>query len=176
MVFGNFGANLYGGCEHGCVYCDGRAERYFVDGDFDRDIAVKVNALEIARQELKQRREPGFIFLGGGVSDCYQPAEAQYRLACGLLQLTLEAGLGVHVLTKSALVERDFDLLSEINRQSKTIVSFSLHTVDDNVRRDFEPKTASVKERFRLLEYSFGRSSRNLILDSKKDRSLKYRT
>jgi DNA repair photolyase len=149
---GNFGANLYRGCEHGCVYCDGRAERYYVDGEFERDISVKINAFEIARKELKQRREPGFIFLGGGVSDSYQPAEAQYQIARRLLQLTLEAGLGVHVLTKSALVERDFDLLTEISRQSKVIVSFSLHTVDDKIRRDFEPKAASVNERLRLLE------------------------
>ena len=148
---GNFGANLYRGCEHGCVYCDGRAERYYVEGDFERDVQVKTNALELAKRDLQKRREPGFLFLGGGVSDSYQPAEGRYRLARGLLELALEAGLGVHVLTKSALVERDFDILQDIARKARVILSFSLQTVDDDLRRSFEPRTASVAERLRLL-------------------------
>lgn len=148
---GNFGANLYRGCEHACLYCDGRAERYYVEGDFARDIQVKRNALAIAERELAKRREPGFLFLGGGVSDSYQPAEVQYRLARGLLVLALSHGLGVHVLTKSALVERDLDLLQEIASKRRAILSFSLQTIDDAVRSKLEPGAASIGERVRLL-------------------------
>ena len=82
---GRCGSNLYRGCEHGCAYCDGRAERYHVAGDFARDIQVKGNALELARDELARLREPGFLFIGGGVCDAYQPAERHYRLARGLI-------------------------------------------------------------------------------------------
>lgn len=146
-----FGLNLYRGCEHGCVYCDGRAERYYVEGEFDRDIAVKSNALELAEREFAKQREPGFLFLGGGVSDSYQPAERQFRIARGILEHAVQQRMAVHVLTKSALVERDFDLLSQAQRDSQAILSFSIQTVDDALRANMEPGAASIEKRFTLL-------------------------
>lgn len=74
---GRFGSNLYRGCEHGCTYCDGRAERYYVTGDFARDIQVKRNAVELARDELARMREPGLLFIGGGVCDACRPRDSQ---------------------------------------------------------------------------------------------------
>jgi len=144
--------NLYRGCEHACLYCDGRAERYYVDGVFDRDITVKRNALAVLGRELDRLPEPGFIFVGGGVSDAFQPAEARYRLARGALEMILARGLPVHILTKSALVERDLDLLQEINRKSVAILSFSINSVDEGLRERFEPGAAPLAERWRLLE------------------------
>ena len=69
--------NLYQGCTHNCVYCDGRAEGYYVDGEFGSDVAVKINALEVLRRELdpKRKRTPfkrGYVMVGGGVGDSYQ--------------------------------------------------------------------------------------------------------
>jgi DNA repair photolyase len=151
---GRYGMNLYRGCEHGCAYCDGRAERYRVDGDFERDIVVKRNAAELLRAELRRIREPGFVFMGGGVSDSYQPAEARYQLARGALRVALDAGLAVHVLTKSTLVERDLDLLVEIQSRSRAIVSMSIQTVDDRIRQTFEPGASSVDDRWRVLEHA----------------------
>lgn len=74
---GRFGSNLYRGCEHGCTYCDGRAERYYVMGDFARDIQVKRNVVELARDELARMREPGLLFIGGGVCDACRPRDSQ---------------------------------------------------------------------------------------------------
>jgi DNA repair photolyase len=148
---GRFGSNLYRGCEHGCVYCDGRAERYYVSGDFARDIQVKQNALTLARDELARMREPGFLFIGGGVCDAYQPAEARYRLARGLLELCREMRVPVHVLTKSGLVERDLALLAEINGKSRAVLSFSIGITNERHREVFEPGAAPLVERWRLL-------------------------
>ncbi|MBW2527643.1 MAG: radical SAM protein [Deltaproteobacteria bacterium] len=148
---GRYGMNLYRGCEQGCVYCDGRAERYYVKGSFDRDIAVKHNAVGLLRRELGRAREPGFVLLGGGVCDAYQPAEERYELARGVLQVALELRLPVHVLTKSSLVERDLDLLRAIDEQSRAILSFSIQTVDDEVRARFEPRAAPMSERLRIM-------------------------
>jgi len=148
---GRYGMNLYRGCEHGCRYCDGRAERYYVDGDFDRDIVVKHNAVDVLRKELGRAKEPGFVLVGGGVCDAYQPAEAKYRLARGALELALEFGFPVHVLTKSSLVERDLDLLAQINRRARAILSFSIQTTNDDVRARFEPGAAAIAERLRLM-------------------------
>lgn len=108
------GMNLYRGCEHGCRYCDGRAEKYRVEGVFDRDIAIKVNAPMVLARELSRLREPGFVLVGGGVSDAYQPAEQHHGLARQALLLVLRHKLPVHVLTKSELVERDFDVLQSM--------------------------------------------------------------
>jgi len=146
------GMNLYRGCEHACAYCDGRAERYHVPGEFGREIRVKTNAPELLRKELAKIDEPVFVFLGGGVSDAYQPAEERYLLARRALELIRDRGLPVHVLTKSALVERDLDLLREINRRAGAIVSFSFSTADQELAEVFEPGCAPVDERFRLLE------------------------
>jgi DNA repair photolyase len=148
---GRYGMNLYRGCEHGCLYCDGRAERYHVGGDFDREITVKRNAVRVLDAELGRIREPGFVFLGGGVSDAYQPAEARFRLARGVLELALKHHLPVHVLTKSALVERDLDLLEQINQDTRAILSFSVQTLDEAVRARFEPGAAPLDARWRLL-------------------------
>ena len=148
---GRYGMNLYRGCEHGCVYCDGRAERYYVTGDFERDITVKSNAVELFRAEIARRKEPGFVLLGGGVSDTYQPAEQRYRLARGILQIVHDAGLPVHVLTKSCLVERDFDLLDAIANRAAVILSMSIQTLDETVRRRFEPRAAPIERRLTTL-------------------------
>lgn len=147
-----YGANLYRGCEHGCLYCDGRAEKYRVGGDFARDLQVKVNALSLLEDELSRAKEPGFIFVGGGVCDAFQPVEEKYRLARGVLELALKLRFPVHVLTKSALVERDLDLLERINAERRAILSFSVTSVDERLRERFEPGAAPFAERFRILE------------------------
>ncbi len=148
---GKFGMNLYRGCEHGCAYCDGRAERYYVTGVFERDIQVKRNALELLQRELGRRREPGFVFVGGGVSDAYQPAERSYELARGALLLCRDHQVPVHLLTKSALVERDLDLLAEINQATRAVLSFSIASTNERHREVFEPRAAPFAERWRLL-------------------------
>ena len=147
-----YSGNIYRGCEHGCIYCDGRAEKYYVPGNFARDISVKTNAVDLLEKELKRIKEPGFFFLGGGVCDAYQPAEKKYELARGVLELISAANLSVHVLTKSTLVERDLDLLQAINSSARSVLSFSIQTLDDDLRRRFEPRSAPIEARFELLE------------------------
>ena len=151
-----YGMNLYRGCTHGCVYCDGRSERYQVDGVFGEQVTVKTNAVEVLRQELdpKRRRvplKPTFIMMGGGVGDSYQPVEKRYELTRKALQLMHEFKWPVHVLTKSTLVERDIDLLKKINQQSRAIVSFSFSSASDNISSVFEPGVPPPSERLDTL-------------------------
>ena len=147
-----YGMNLYRGCQHGCAYCDGRAEKYRVEGEFSGDIGVKTDAPAILAGELDRLREPGILLIGGGVSDAWQPLEARFGLARAALALALERGLPVSVLTKSALVERDLDLLAAIQEKSRAILSFSIATLDEGVRERLEPGAAPIAERWRLLE------------------------
>ena len=153
----HYGMNLYRGCFHNCIYCDGRAEGYYVSGEFGEDVAVKVNAIEVLRRELdpKRRRKPlsrSYIMLGGGVGDSYQPIEKKYQLTRRALQLVHESGFPVHVLTKSTLVTRDADILKRINEQSRAIVSFSFSSTDDRTSAMVEPRVPSPSERLEALK------------------------
>lgn len=140
----SYGMNLYRGCAHNCAYCDGRAEGYYVEGDFGETVSVKTNAIEILRRELdpQRKRTPfkrGYVLLGGGVGDSYQPIEAKYKLARQALELLCERNFPVHALTKSTLVLRDLELLKQINIRSRAIVSFSFSSTSDEISRLFEP-------------------------------------
>jgi DNA repair photolyase len=152
----HYGMNLYRGCIHDCVYCDGRAEGYYVEGEFGKDVEVKVNSIELLRRELdpKRKRKPlprSFIMLGGGVGDSYQPVEEKYKLSRQALQVIHEFGFPVHVLTKSTLVERDIDIIKQINKQSRAIVSFSISSIDEGISSIFEPGVPSPGNRLATL-------------------------
>jgi DNA repair photolyase len=150
--------NLYRGCAHDCVYCDGRSERYQVDGAFGKDVVVKTNAVEILRKELKPigrrvKLKPGYILVGGGVGDGYQPVEEKYQLTRRTLKLLYEYRRPVHVLTKSTLVERDLDILKRINQQNRAIVSFSFSSTNDEISAVFEPNVPPPSERLKTLAF-----------------------
>ncbi|MCP4749876.1 MAG: radical SAM protein [Proteobacteria bacterium] len=150
------GMNLYQGCVHNCAYCDGRAETYNIQGEFGRDIAVKVNALEILERELDPQRKrvplkKSFIMVGGGVGDGYQTAERKYQLTRKTLELLIKYNYPAHVLTKSPLVERDVDLLKQINEQSRAIVSFSFSCIDKNISGFMEPGVPSPRKRLETV-------------------------
>jgi DNA repair photolyase len=150
------GMNLYRGCAHDCAYCDGRAEKYRVEGEFGRDVAAKINAPELLRRELDPRRkriplDRAYILLGGGVGDSYQPAEARLELARAALLEIERRSLPVHVLTKSTLAERDFDIVERIAGKAQAIVSTSLSSADDDVSAIFEPGCAPPSERLAML-------------------------
>lgn len=154
----HYGMNLYRGCAHNCVYCDGRSEGYYVDGEFGKDVTVKVNAVEVLRRELdpKRKRVPlkrSFIMVGGGVGDSYQPIEKKYQLTQKTLQLICEYNFPVHILTKSTLIKRDIDILKRINEQSRAIVSFSFSSVDDRISTIFEPGVPPPDERLKTLSF-----------------------
>jgi DNA repair photolyase len=150
--------NLYRGCSHNCVYCDGRAEKYQVDGEFGQDISVKINAPEILRKELDPQRKriplkPGYIMIGGGVGDSYQPVEQKYKLSGKILEIINDYGYPVHILTKSILVKRDIDLINQINEKKRAIVSFSFSSVDDKISKIFEPGVPLPSERVDTICY-----------------------
>lgn len=146
-----YGMNLYRGCEHACGYCDGRAEKYRVSGDFGKEVFVKTNAISILKKELSKIKEKTIVFVGGGVGDSYQPAEKKFKLTERTLKSLKEFGLPSHVLTKSNLIERDIDLIKEINEQNRAIVSFSISSLDENTWQIFEPTAAPPSKRLGSL-------------------------
>ena len=151
-----YGMNLYRGCTHNCVYCDGRSEKYNVDGDFGCEVQVKVNAIDVLRRELDPKRkkipvQKEYIMLGGGVGDSYQPVEEKYKLSRKALELLYEKDFPVSILTKSTLVEGDLDIIKKINEKNKAIVSFSFSSANDKISSIFEPGVPAPNKRLETL-------------------------
>ncbi len=149
---GRFSLSPYQGCQHGCLYCDGRAEKYYVEGDFERDIRIRRTLPLKLRRFVRGMRETGFFMIGSGVSDAYQPIEAQERLMPELLSVLDEYSLPISLLTKSALPLRDIELFDEINSKSRAVLLVTITTVMEEIAAKFEPEAATVEERFDMIE------------------------
>lgn len=144
----DYNMNLYRGCGHGCIYCDARSRCYQLDRpDVPRP---KADALMLLEQELRGKRKTGVVGLGG-MSDGYNPLEAECKLTRGALALLLRYGFGIGVTTKSPLVARDADLLRAILRYAPAHVTFSITASDDALSRKLEPNVAPSSERFAAL-------------------------
>jgi len=147
--------NPYRGCEHGCIYCYARATHSYLDlspgRDFETEIFYKPNAVELLRAELAA---PGYevspIALGTN-TDPYQPVERQLGVTRGILELLLERKHPATIVTKGALVLRDLDVLRALAEQDLVAVHVSLTTLDDELKRRMEPRTAGPKQRLAML-------------------------
>ncbi len=138
-------------CGHGCAYCDGRAERYWVQGEFDRDIVVRRNLPDLLRRELPRLRETAPIGIGSGITDAYQPLERTEKITAECARILADHALPVTVLTKSALVQRDLDAWQAVHRRGGFVLNLSISTLDESVRRCFEPGASSIPERLDTL-------------------------
>ena len=137
----------YRGCAHGCIYSDGRAEKYYVEGDFARDISVRENLPEIIERDVSAgvgAREFGAICIGSGVTDVYQGVEAELGLTRKTLEILSETGLPLVILTKSDLIQRDFDVIS---RFPKAVVIFTATTVNAADAARLEPGASPPADR-----------------------------
>ena len=149
ILSSNNGMNLYRGCSHGCIYCDSRSTCYHMDHDFE-DIEVKANAIERLEQSLKRKRKKCMIGTGA-MTDPYIPLEKQIGNVRKALQVIDAYGFGFTVITKSAQVLRDLDLLKKINDKTKCVVQMTLTTYDEALCRKIEPRVSTTQERFVAL-------------------------
>lgn len=143
------GINIYRGCTHGCIYCDSRSKCYQMSHDFE-DIEVKENAPQLLEQALRSKRKRCMIGTGA-MCDPYLHTEKELMLTRRCLELISQYEFGVSVQTKSDLVMRDIDLLTEINRKSKAVVQMTLTTFDDGLCRIVEPNVCVTSRRFEVL-------------------------
>ena len=144
------GMNLYRGCTHGCIYCDSRSACYHMDHDFE-DVEVKRNAPQILEEQLKRKRGPCMIGTGA-MCDPYLHLEEDLQMTRQCLYVIEKYGFGVSILTKSARIMRDMDILKAINRKAKCVVQVTLTTFDEDLCRKIEPNVSTTYERFRVLE------------------------
>lgn len=150
-----YSINCYRGCIHGCTYCFSRPTHeylgYGAGTDFDRKIVVKVNAPELLRKELLNPSWKGDEIVFSFTSDPYLPLEANYKLTRRCLEICLEFRNPVGIVTKSALIRRDIDLLASLTREASLGVFFTIPFTDRDVARAVEPFAPLPEARFRAM-------------------------
>jgi DNA repair photolyase len=138
-----FSVNPYRGCAHGCAYCYARPSHEYLGfgsgADFERKILIKPKAPELLRERFEQPSWQGELLVLSGNTDCYQPLEARFELTRRCLAVCAEYKNPVHIITKSALIERDVDLLGELRENASIGVSISIPFWDDVTARAMEP-------------------------------------
>ena len=147
--------NPYRGCEHGCVYCFARPTHAYLGLspglDFESRIFVKEDAPALLRAELSKPSYRCETIALGANTDPYQPAERKFGITRSLLEVLREFRHPVGIVTKSALVQRDIDILAEMARERLVVVSISVTTLDRTLARKMEPRAATPERRLETI-------------------------
>jgi DNA repair photolyase len=150
-----YSLNPYRGCEHGCAYCYARPGHEFLGLsaglDFESQIFVKDDAPELLRRELRSPKWVPQSVSMSGVTDPYQPVERRLRITRGCLEVFAEFRNPVGIVSKSALVARDRDLLGELARFQAAHAFISVTTLDPELARRLEPRAAAPSARLRTI-------------------------
>jgi DNA repair photolyase len=151
-----YSTNPYQGCEHGCIYCYARnTHEYwgFSAGlDFETKIIVKKDAPRLMEKFiLNPNWEPVPISVSGN-TDCYQPLERKYELTRGILKVFAQYRHPVGMISKNSLILRDIDILKDLAQDNLVHVYISITTLNEELRRAMEPRTASAMKRLKTVE------------------------
>ena len=147
--------NPYRGCEHGCIYCYARPTHAYLELspgiDFETRLFAKTNAAELLKEELARKGYRAKPIAFGANTDCYQPLERRYKLMRGLLEVLAACDHPLTIVTKSALIERDIDLLAPMAKKNLVKAFVSITTLDHRLARTLEPRAASPQRRVHTL-------------------------
>ncbi len=148
--------NPYRGCEHGCVYCYARPTHAYVGCspglDFETEIFVKDGAAQSLERELSASGYVAKTLAIGSNTDPYQPIEKRHRVTRGLLEVLACANHPVGIVTKSALVTRDLDILAPMAKKGLVKVAISITTLDGDLARRMEPRASQPRLRLETIE------------------------
>jgi len=147
--------NPYRGCEHGCIYCYARPSHAYLELspglDFETRLFAKTNAVELLKTELSRKGYVPKPIAFGTNTDCYQPIERRYKIMRGLLEVLAACDHPLTIVTKSALIERDIDLLAPMAKKNLVKTFVSITTLDHRLARTLEPRAASPQRRVDAL-------------------------
>jgi DNA repair photolyase len=148
--------NPYRGCSHGCVYCFARPTHAYLGLspglDFETKLFYKDNAVELLRAELSARNYLCKTIALGINTDGWQPLERELQVTRSVLAVLAECRHPVTIVTKSTLILRDLDLLQDLARDSLVSVMLSITSLDNDIKRTLEPRTASPQARLKVIE------------------------
>ena len=147
--------NAYRGCEHGCAYCYARPTHAYLGlspgQDFETRIFAKYNAPELLRNELSKPGYRARMMALGTNTDSYQPAERQLEITRGILTVLSEFNHSVGIVTKSALITRDLDILSDMAERNLVKAVLSVTTLERDLARRMEPRAATPAKRLAAI-------------------------
>lgn len=150
-----YSMNPYAGCEHGCIYCYARNVHeywgYSAGLDFERKIIVKKNAPALLRKFLMNPKWQPIPIMLSGNTDCYQPAEQQYRLTRRLLEVCNEFNQPVGILTKNSWILKDKDILQQMAAKNIVSAMVSITSFNEDLRRVMEPRTTTAQQKLRVI-------------------------
>ena len=150
-----WGLNPYRGCEHGCAYCFARPFHEYLGSssglDFETRIMVKRRAPDLLRAALLTPSWRGEPITLSGATDCYQPAERNFRITRACLEVCVGFRQPVAIVTKNALVARDTDLLANLARDRAALVLVTVTTLDTDLAGRLEPRAARPAARIRAI-------------------------
>jgi DNA repair photolyase len=151
-----YSVNPYRGCSHGCSYCYARPSHEYLGMsagiDFETKVLVKLRAAELFRDWLARPKWKPEPIAFSGVTDCYQPAEKEFRLTRACLEVALEARQPMTLITKNALVTRDLDVLSEMAARNLVRVALSVTSMRQELTRIMEPRTSAPQARIAAIK------------------------
>jgi len=142
--------NPYGGCEHACIYCDARSQKYYLHSEFEEIIFVKKNIDKVLEKQMKSAQKD--VIAIGGVCDAYQPAENTYQNTRKCLKVIEKQGFPVNISTKSNLVLRDLDVLKSIAEKSWCTIAFTITTLDAEIERFLESGANTSQKRLEAIQ------------------------
>jgi DNA repair photolyase len=152
----DYSINCYRGCSHACTYCFSRPTHEYLGfgagTDFERKLVAKVNAPQLLRAEFMKPSWKGDEIVFSFTSDPYVPLEAHYKLTRQCLEICLEFRNPVGIVTKSALVRRDIDILSQLAKEASVTVFLTIPFRDRQTARALEPFAPSPDARFKAME------------------------
>ena len=152
----SWSVNPYRGCFHACAYCYARPTHEYLGlgagTDFDRRITVKPDAPRLLREAFERKSWKGELIVFSGVTDCYQPLEASYRLTRACLEVCAEYRNPVGIITKAPLIERDLDVLEDLHRNASVSISVSIPIWDREHSHALEPFVATPQRRMKTIE------------------------
>jgi DNA repair photolyase len=147
--------NPYRGCSHGCVYCFARPTHSYLGLspglDFETKLFYKADAAKLLEAELSKRNYKPKTFALGINTDGYQPLEKRLEVTRSVLAVLARCRHPVTIVTKSALIVRDIDLLADLAKDRLVSVSVSITSLDNDIKRTLEPRTASPEARLRVI-------------------------
>ncbi|MAK65995.1 MULTISPECIES: PA0069 family radical SAM protein [unclassified Methylophaga] len=148
--------NPYRGCEHGCIYCYARPSHAYLGLspglDFETRLTAKPDAAKLLKKELAAKNYQCSPISLGANTDPYQPIERDYQITRQILQVLNETRHPCHIVTKSAMVERDIDILQQMASQDLVRVHLSITTLDPALSRVMEPRASAPKRRLQTIQ------------------------
>lgn len=151
-----YSTNAYQGCEHGCIYCYARNSHEYwgfnAGLDFESKIIVKKNAPQLLEKFILHPDWNAVPISISGNTDCYQPLERKMEITRNMLKVLARYRHPVGMITKNSLITRDIDLLKDLASDNLVHVYISITTLDEDLRRAMEPRTASGIKRLQTVE------------------------